>query len=104
MTTNTLRYEYEALGVPRNSALAANRNAGYFDMRLCGRYRTDLAAQTQYCGDVSDADAAQSGHLSCVFSDRKPGDALPMTDAEMKDIIAFLQTLSDGYRLDGKAQ
>jgi cytochrome c peroxidase len=42
--------EYEALGVPRNRRLSVNRDPGYFDMGLCGPYRTDLAKQTQYCG------------------------------------------------------
>lgn len=42
--------EYEALGVPRNRALAVNRDPGFHDMGLCGPLRTDLAKQTQYCG------------------------------------------------------
>ena len=43
-------FEYEALGVPRNRALAINRNTNYHDLGLCGPHRTDLANQTQYCG------------------------------------------------------
>lgn len=42
--------EYEALGVPRNHALAANRDPRHFDMGLCGPLRRDLARQTHYCG------------------------------------------------------
>lgn len=42
--------EYEALGVPRNPALAVNRDPRFHDMGLCGPVRTDLARQTQYCG------------------------------------------------------
>ncbi len=42
--------QYEALGVPRNPAIPANRDPRYFDLGLCGPYRTDLAKQTQYCG------------------------------------------------------
>ncbi len=42
--------QYEALGVPRNMAIPANKTLGSFDMGLCGPFRTDLAAQTQYCG------------------------------------------------------
>ena len=42
--------EYEALGLPRNPRLPANRDPHYVDMGLCGPYRTDLAKQTQYCG------------------------------------------------------
>ncbi len=43
-------YQYEALGAPRNMALAANRNRKYFDLGICGPYRTDMRKQTQYCG------------------------------------------------------
>ncbi len=42
--------QFEALGVPRNPELNVNQNPAYFDLGLCGPYRTDLAAQTQYCG------------------------------------------------------
>jgi cytochrome c peroxidase len=42
--------EYEALGVPRNTRLAVNRDPQFFDMGLCGPLRKDLAQQTQYCG------------------------------------------------------
>jgi cytochrome c peroxidase len=42
--------EYEALGVPRNPVIRANRDPRFFDMGLCGPVRTDLARQTQYCG------------------------------------------------------
>jgi cytochrome c peroxidase len=43
-------HQYEALGVPRNPHLAVNDNAAYYDLGLCGPYREDLKAQTQYCG------------------------------------------------------
>jgi cytochrome c peroxidase len=42
--------QFEALGVPRNLALVANRGPGHYDLGLCGPVRTDLASQTQYCG------------------------------------------------------
>ena len=42
--------EYEALGVPRNRALAVNRDPHFFDMGICGPRRTDFARQTHYCG------------------------------------------------------
>ena len=42
--------EYEALGVPRDAALAINRDPRFHDMGLCGPVRTDLVRQTQYCG------------------------------------------------------
>jgi cytochrome c peroxidase len=43
-------HQFEALGLPRNSKLLANRNPAYFDLGLCGPYRTDLSKQTQLCG------------------------------------------------------
>jgi cytochrome c peroxidase len=42
--------QYEALGVPRNAALAVNRDPRYHDLGVCGPYRRDLAQQTRYCG------------------------------------------------------
>ena len=42
-------HQFEALGVPRNSRLAANRDADYFDLGLCGPYRGDLKDKT-FCG------------------------------------------------------
>ena len=36
--------------MPRNPALAANRDPRFYDMGLCGPFRKDLAKQTQYCG------------------------------------------------------
>jgi cytochrome c peroxidase len=43
-------FSYHALGVPRNPALAANRQPGFFDLGLCGPRRSDLRAEQQYCG------------------------------------------------------
>jgi cytochrome c peroxidase len=43
-------YQYEALGVPRNGAIPANRDPAFFDLGLCGPLRGDLHDQTQYCG------------------------------------------------------
>lgn len=43
-------HQYEALGAPRNPHLDANDDAAYYDLGLCGPYRTDLQKQTQYCG------------------------------------------------------
>jgi cytochrome c peroxidase len=144
-------YQYEALGVPRNTALAVNRNAGYYDMGVCGPYRTDLSTQTQYCGmfltptlrnaatrhaffhngvyhsldDVmkfynlrevepgkvyprdaqghvlkyDDLPAKYHANIDKADApfDRNPGDTPAMTDDDIKDIVAFLHTLTDGY-------
>jgi cytochrome c peroxidase len=43
-------YSYHALGVPRNPAIPANRDANFFDLGLCGPLRTDLRGERQYCG------------------------------------------------------
>lgn len=42
--------QYEALGVPRNHALAQNKDPKFFDMGVCGPFRDDMTKQTQYCG------------------------------------------------------
>jgi cytochrome c peroxidase len=43
-------HQFEALGAPRNSALAASRDPAYYDLGICGPWRTDLRTETQYCG------------------------------------------------------
>ena len=43
-------YGYIALGVPRNRALPANRDAGFYDLGLCGPLRKDLSDHSEYCG------------------------------------------------------
>jgi cytochrome c peroxidase len=43
-------FTYDNLGVPRNPAIAANADPAYFDMGLCGPFRTDLAQRTDICG------------------------------------------------------
>jgi cytochrome c peroxidase len=43
-------FSYHALGVPRNPAIAANSEPGFFDLGLCGPRRSDLRAEHQYCG------------------------------------------------------
>ncbi|VXB33942.1 Cytochrome c peroxidase [Burkholderia sp. 8Y] len=43
-------FQYESLGVPRNYALAINRNPKFYDMGVCGPFREDLRGETQYCG------------------------------------------------------
>lgn len=44
-------FQYEALGVPRNSELARNRDPNFYDLGLCGPLRRDrAAANTTFCG------------------------------------------------------
>ena len=145
-------HQFEALGAPRNAALASNSSPGYFDLGVCGPHRTDIADQTQYCGmfltptlrntatrraffhngvfrtleQVLDfynfrdtnpekiypraADGAVQKyddlpakyHANIDVSDppfdRKAGDTPAMTAQDEADIIAFMKTLTDGYK------
>jgi cytochrome c peroxidase len=43
-------YGFNALGVPRNRQLPANKDPGFHDLGLCGPLRKDLAGHAQYCG------------------------------------------------------
>ena len=145
-------YQYEALGAPRNTALVANRDPKYFDLGICGPYRSDMRKQTQYCGmiltptlrnvatrhvffhngvfhtlqqvmdfyDFRDTQPervyprARDGTAE-KFNDippqyranvdvadppfnRKLGEAPAMSAQDEADIIAFLNTLTDGYQ------
>ena len=144
-------HQFEALGAPRNAALAVDAGPGFFDLGICGPYRRDMAADTQYCGlfitpTLRNAATRHAFFHNGVFStlkqvldfydfrdtepqriyprgaygavekfndlppayrvnvdatdppfDRKAGDPPAMTDADEDDIIAFLNTLVDGY-------
>lgn len=140
-------HQFEALGVPRNDALVANRDPSYFDLGICGPLRTDLASQTQFCGmfltptlrnvttrkvfmhngvyhtlqqvmdfyDFRDTDPGKvypggvkyndipkqfqaNVDVSDPPFDRKLGEVAAMSAQDESDIIAFLGTLTDGYR------
>ena len=43
-------YSYDNLGVPRNAEIAANADPNYYDLGLCGPFRTDLAERRDLCG------------------------------------------------------
>lgn len=144
-------FQYEALGVPRNPAIPANRNPHYYDLGVCGPYRTDMRRQTQYCGmfltpslrnvatrhvffhngvfhslaqvldwyvnrdlhpgrfyprnaagkvvKYNDLPPKYRKNVDTVDApfNRHPGDPPALTPAEIKDVIAFLNTLTDGY-------
>jgi cytochrome c peroxidase len=145
-------FQYEALGVPRNPAIPANRNPRYYDLGICGPFRTDMRKQTQYCGmfltpslrnvatrkvffhngvfhslqqvldwyvnrdlhperfyprDASgrvikynDMPAQYRSNVDTVDApfNRHPGEAPALSPAEIGDVIAFLGTLTDGYK------
>jgi cytochrome c peroxidase len=43
-------YTYDNLGLPRNAEIPANMDPVYFDLGLCGPFRTDLETQRDLCG------------------------------------------------------
>jgi cytochrome c peroxidase len=43
-------YQFEALGVPRNPEIPANRDSHYYDLGLCGPLRKDQSSVKSYCG------------------------------------------------------
>ncbi|WP_156804588.1 cytochrome-c peroxidase [Gallaecimonas xiamenensis] len=43
-------YGMIGLGLPRNDAIAENRDPAFYDLGLCGPYRKDLTDKPQYCG------------------------------------------------------
>ena len=43
-------FGYAGVGVPRNMAIPANADPGYYDLGLCGPMRTDLEQRKEYCG------------------------------------------------------
>jgi len=144
--------QYEALGTPRNPALADTRDPNYFDLGVCGPIRKDIADQTQFCGmfktptlrntavrhaflhngvfhtlqEVMDFynfrdtnpekvypvgadgkvqkynDIPAQYHANVDVTDppfnRHLGETPAMTAQDETDIIAFLQTLTDGYK------
>jgi cytochrome c peroxidase len=144
--------QFEALGAPRNPALVANRDPAYFDLGICGPYRTDMKTETQFCGmfltptlrnvatrkvffhngvfhslqevqdfydfrDIApektfrrrpDGSVAKYDDIPPAYAgnidvddppfDRKPGDTPAMSPQDERDIIAFLEALTDGYR------
>ena len=144
--------QFEALGAPRNPALANTHDPHFFDLGVCGPFRTDMRDQAQYCGmfltptlrntatrhtffhngvfhtlqevmdfyndrDVApeeiyprnpDGTVAKFNDIPPAYRanvdivdpplDRHLGDAPAMTAQDKADIIAFLQTLTDGYK------
>jgi cytochrome c peroxidase len=43
-------YRFRALAAPRNRDIPANSDPHYYDLGLCGPYRTDYAGAAPYCG------------------------------------------------------
>ncbi|MDO8988184.1 MAG: cytochrome-c peroxidase [Sideroxyarcus sp.] len=143
-------FTYDALGVPRNTAIPANGDPNYFDLGLCGRadfnsptlcgkfkvptlrnvavtapyfhngkfsnlrdvvkfYVTrDINPELWYppdgSGNIVKFDDMPDQYKTNVNIteppyDRRPGDLPALTDAEIDHVVAFLNTLTDGYIL-----
>lgn len=145
-------YGFAALAVPRNRNIAANHDAKYFDLGLCGPLRTDLQDKHEYCGlfrapslrnvalrkrffhngvfttleqvlefyvdrerapekfysrdtdgRINTYDDLPAAYHVNVNRDapfnRSAQDAPALSQEEIADVIAFLQTLTDGYAL-----
>lgn len=143
-------FGYAGVGAPRNAAIPANADPGYFDLGLCGPLRTDLMDRKEYCGlfrtpslrnvatrcvffhngvfrrledvirfyaerDISpqrwyprkaDGTALKFDDLPPMFRgnlDReapfggRAGGRQSMSEGDIRDILAFLNTLTDGY-------
>ena len=140
-------FGYVALGLPRNRAIPANDDPSYFDLGLCGPYRSDLRDAVKYCGmfkapalrnvalkqsfyhngvfhslhdavafyaqrdtaaarwypagpdgtvrKFDDLPAAYTGNVSM---EPPFGGGRHLSDADVDDLVAFLETLTDGYR------
>jgi cytochrome c peroxidase len=43
-------FGFQALGVPRNPEIAANRDPTYADLGICGPGRKDMAQEAEFCG------------------------------------------------------
>jgi cytochrome c peroxidase len=41
---------HNALGIPRNPSIPANKNPAFYDLGLCGPERKDFAKNAEYCG------------------------------------------------------
>lgn len=144
-------FTYDNLGVPRNPDIAANHDADYYDMGLCGPQRTDLSAHKDLCGAFKvptlrnialtapyfhngrfntlrevvsfyvrrDTNPEEfypigSNGLPQKFNDlpaqftinvntseapynRHDGELPALSSSEIDDVVAFLNTLTDGY-------
>jgi cytochrome c peroxidase len=145
-------FGYAAIGVPRNRATPVNVSPRYFDLGLCGPWRSDLKDRNEYCGlfrtptlrnvatrqvffhngifhrldqavgfyarrdtqprlwyphavagvvKFDDLPAEYRGNIDMLppFG-AHPGEPAALSDADVADIVAFLRTLTDGYRAE----
>jgi cytochrome c peroxidase len=144
-------FGYAAIGAPRNAAISANADSGYFDLGLCGPLRSDLTDKKEYCGlfrtpslrnvairrvflhngvlhrleDVvrfyaerdtqpqkwyprgaggavlkfDDLPREYHGNVDARAPfDRHIGDPPALSETDIRDMVAFLNALTDGYQ------
>jgi cytochrome c peroxidase len=143
-------FSYEAIGVPRNAGIPANRERGYYDLGICARSDHPLPANARFCGMFKTPTLRNvttrkvffhNGEIKSLreaidfyntrdtnperwyprahgvvqeFDDlppryranldkqgpldgRAPGSKPPMSEQDIDDLIAFLNTLTDDY-------
>jgi cytochrome c peroxidase len=144
-------FQFEALGVPRNSELPANQDRHFYDLGLCGPLRTDQSSVSLYCGlfktptlrnvatrgaffhnarfhtlrqalefyvqrdtnperfypsrangtpdKFNDLPVIYRGNVDTVDNPltKHHGDAPAWSPSDIDDVLAFLNTLTDGY-------
>jgi cytochrome c peroxidase len=144
-------YSYEAIGVPRNNEIPANRKRGNYDLGLCARPDHPAKTSAEFCGmfktptlrnvatrsaffhngkfktlhevvrfyntrdtnpelwypvvhgvvqKYDDLPAKYRGNIDkqMPLDSRPRGSQTPMSDQDMEDLEAFLQTLTDHYQ------
>jgi cytochrome c peroxidase len=144
-------YGLIAIGVPRNDAIPANKDANFFDLGACGPLRLDLSGRSEYCGRFQTPTLRNVALRSAFFHNgfahslrqavefyadrdsnpgkwyprdekggvqkfddlppryhdnvnmeppfgRSPGEPPALSPSEIDDVVAFLGTLTDGYR------
>jgi cytochrome c peroxidase len=144
-------FGYAGVAAPRNMAIPANEDPRYYDLGLCGPWRTGLTEREEYCGlfrtpslrnvalrrvffhngvlhrledvvrfyaerdtqpqkwyprapdgsilifDDLPAQYRRNVDVQAPF-DRHTGDRPAMSDEDIRNIVAFLNALTDGYR------
>jgi len=143
-------YSFEAIGVPRNPNIVANRNGKYYDLGICNRVDHPPAKNGQFCGMFKTPTLRNVATRKVFFHNgaikslreaiefyntrdtnperwyprrngkvqkfddlpepyranldkqgpldgRKAGSAPPMSEQDIDDLIAFLNTLTDDY-------
>jgi cytochrome c peroxidase len=119
-------YGLIALGLPRNPEIPANKDPQWYDLGLCGPERKDLSDKPEYCGRFMTPTLRNVATRHAFFHngvfhtlreavafygkrDNNPADMparyqsnitterVKLSEAEINDIAAFLQTLTDGF-------